>query len=245
MTRFILRQSIIFLSFFPVPIVWRQFDSSYVMVLPLIQHTLEETRELAGILASKNNKFRKSSKCNEITKRLSHKLGGLSRGQKCRKQQNRQDFVSNAKTLASKNSKFNKRKNYKRNEKYDNPFARQNHNEPVTEFPLAPPSSGIFRHLSGSIGRYSHSNRVQKCDRSTMQNLPWRRSNIKTWSPLSFVVVIWSSSTCLIPDFLFHISTVFFNLKLFLLNVANLFVSCDLIWVIWLLWDCLSGVSRN
>ncbi|KAK2566816.1 Poly [ADP-ribose] polymerase tankyrase-2 [Acropora cervicornis] len=27
-----------------VPIVWRQFDSSYVMVLPLIQHTLEETR---------------------------------------------------------------------------------------------------------------------------------------------------------------------------------------------------------
>ena len=85
MTRFILRQSIIFLSFFPVPIVWRQFDSSYVMVLPLIQHTLEETRELAGILASKN-KFRKSSKCNEITKRQSHKVeGGLSRGQKCRK----------------------------------------------------------------------------------------------------------------------------------------------------------------
>ena len=196
------------------------------MVLPLIQHTLEETRELAGILASKNNKFRKSSKCNEITKRQSQKVeGGLSRGQKCRKQQNRQDFVSNAKTLASKNSKFNKRKNYKRNEKYDNPFARQNHNESVIEFPLAPPSSGIFRHLSGSIGPYSHSNRVQKRDRSTMQNLPWQRSNIKSSSPLSFAVLIWSSSTCLIPDFMFHIYTVFLNLKLFLLNVANLFVS--------------------
>ena len=86
MTHFILRQSIIFVFFFPVPIVWRQFDSSYVMALPLIQHTLEETRELAGILAGKNNKFRKSSKCNEKTKRQSQKVeGGLSRGQNCGK----------------------------------------------------------------------------------------------------------------------------------------------------------------